>query len=186
MDRWRSSICTIALETQKKFEQLAQREQKLLQNMRKYELSRGRQALENKYKLDAMQIDSRRWPDPKDLDGSVTTDFILPQTMLNNTEYQKKLSKLAFYAEQADYEAVQKVLDSKDALKSKNMLLQPIYRQLKTCIRRMNDDSDQKILREYYDNRLLILKSLPAESQKANEALLKLKDQYKKLYAQNR
>lgn len=91
MDRWRSSICTIAYETQKKFEHLHRREQKLLENVRKYELQRGKQALENRYKLDSMQIDSRRWPDPNDLDGSVTADFILPQTMLNNTEYQAKL-----------------------------------------------------------------------------------------------
>lgn len=92
---------------------------------------------------------------------------------------------MAFYAEQADYEAVQKVLDSKDALKNKNVLLQPIYRQLKQCIRQMDNDSDQRLLREYYDNRSLILKNLPGDSQKAKDGLQKLKENYKKLYAQS-
>lgn len=155
----------------------------MLQNLRRYELQRGKRDLEDKYKLDSMEIDSRRWPDPNDLDGSFTTDFILPQTNLNNAEYQRKLQKLAFYAEQADYESVQKVLDSKDVIKAKNVLLQPIYRELKNCIRHMDSDSDQRLLKEYYDNRQLILKNLPADSEKAKHGLEKLKQNYKKLYA---
>ena len=78
MNRWRKQICNISLMTEKKFTHLAQREQKLLQTMRNADIADGKRKLENRYKLDAMQIDSRRWPKLEDLDGTVTTDFVLP------------------------------------------------------------------------------------------------------------
>ena len=59
--------------------------------MRNADIADGKRKLENRYKLDAMQIDSRRWPKLEDLDGTVTTDFVLPQTMLNDFEYQRKI-----------------------------------------------------------------------------------------------
>ena len=46
--------------------------------MRNADIADGKRKLENRYKLDAMQIDSRRWPKLEDLDGTVTTDFVLP------------------------------------------------------------------------------------------------------------
>jgi hypothetical protein len=49
--------------------------------------------------LDAMVIESRRWPKLDDLDKSISTNIILPQTVLNYAEYQEKLQRLAFYAE---------------------------------------------------------------------------------------
>jgi len=69
--------------TQRKFEHLAAREKKLLSTMRYKDIEDGKRRLENKYKLDAMQIDSRRWPKIDDLDNSISTNIILPQTILN-------------------------------------------------------------------------------------------------------
>lgn len=37
--------------------------------------------------LDAMQIDSRRWPTPFDLNEKIDDNVILPQTILNYGEY---------------------------------------------------------------------------------------------------
>ncbi len=49
--------------------------------------------------LDVMQIDSRKWPTLADLNTKVNENVVLPQTILNYGEYQKKLQNLAFYAE---------------------------------------------------------------------------------------
>ena len=54
MDRWRTQICNISYMTEKKFEHLAEREQKLLKTMREKDIADGKRRLENRYKLDAM------------------------------------------------------------------------------------------------------------------------------------
>lgn len=186
MDRWRTQICNISFETKKKFEYLQKREDELMRKMREADVADGKRRLENRYKLDAMQIDSRRWPKIEDLDNSITTNIILPQSILNYGEYQLKLQRLAFYAEQGDFEAMQKLLDNENVMKKKNAFLQPIYRDLKTIIRHMTHTEEYKLMREYVRNRQLILDALPEESQKAQEGLKALKQQYASLVANQR
>ena len=62
-----------------------------MRKMREADIEDGKRRLENRYKLDAMQIDSRRWPKLSDLDNTVSTNVMLPQTILNFGEYQLKL-----------------------------------------------------------------------------------------------
>ena len=88
MDRWRTQICNIAYETKKKFTYLQEREDELMRKMREADIADGKRRLENRYKLDAMQIDSRRWPKLSDLDNTVATNVVLPETILNYGEYQ--------------------------------------------------------------------------------------------------
>lgn len=64
--------------------------------------------------LDAMTLESKRWPKLDDLDNSIETNIILPQTILNHDEYQQKIQRLAFLAEQGDNEAMQKMLDNEN------------------------------------------------------------------------
>lgn len=135
--------------TQKKFEHLTKRETKLLNTMRDKDIEDGKRRLENKYKLDAMQIDSRRWPKLDDLDNSIRTNILLPQTVLNYSEYQLKLQKIAFYAERGDNEAMQSLLDKKEVMKKKNEFLQPIFREIKTTIKHMTYTEDYILMREY-------------------------------------
>jgi len=85
--------------TQKKIKFLEERETKVLERMRDADIKEGKRRMENKYLLDALELESRRWPKLHDLDNSVTTNIILPQTILNYGEYQLKLQRLAFYAE---------------------------------------------------------------------------------------
>jgi hypothetical protein len=139
--------------TQRKFEHLAAREKKLLSTMRDKDIEDGKRRLENKYKLDAMQIDSRRWPKIDDLDNSISTNIILPQTILNYQEYQVKLQRLAFFAERGDHEAMQNLLDNKEIMKKKNSFLQPLYRDIKTTIKHMTHTDEYILMREYVRNR---------------------------------
>ena len=83
--------------------------------------------------------------------------MVLPQTILNYGEYQQKLQNLAFFAEQGDHESMQKLLDKEDVMEKKNVLLQPIFRDLKSAIRHMTYTDEFKIIKEYLDNRTTIL-----------------------------
>jgi len=109
--------------TEKKMTALEKREHKLLTTMRNQDIADGKRKMENRYMLDAMVIESRRWPKLNDLDKSISTNIILPQTVLNYAEYQEKLQRLAFYAEQGDNEAMQKVLDKEEVISKKNGFL---------------------------------------------------------------
>ena len=64
-----------------------------------------------------------------------------------------KLQRLAFYAEQGDNEAMQKLLDKEDVMQKKNSFLQPLYRDLKSAIKHMTYSEEYKIMREYLMNR---------------------------------
>lgn len=106
LDRWRTSICNIALHTKKQITELQQKENRLLQKMKIRDLYDTKKKMENRMMLDVMEIDSRKWPTLLDLNTKVNENVVLPQTILNYGEYQKKLQNLAFYAEQGDHEAM--------------------------------------------------------------------------------
>lgn len=59
--------------------------------MQMRDLKNTKKAMENKLMLDAMQIDSRKWPTLYDLNTKIDENVILPQTILNYGEYQNKL-----------------------------------------------------------------------------------------------
>jgi len=77
--------------TEKKMDYLKKREDKILLTMQHKDIEQGRRALENKHRLDAMVLDSRHWPKLNDLENSITTHMIMPQTIMNHQDYQHKL-----------------------------------------------------------------------------------------------
>jgi hypothetical protein len=91
MDRWRTAICKIAMHTKKQIDSLTQKEARLLERMRIRDIKDTKKAIENKMMLDVMQIDSRKWPTLSDLNTKVDENVVLPSTILNYGEYQKKL-----------------------------------------------------------------------------------------------
>lgn len=78
MDRWRNQICNISWMSVKKMKFLQEREDKILGKMRDEDIREGKRRLENRYKLDAMQLESRRWPKLHDLESTIATNIILP------------------------------------------------------------------------------------------------------------
>ena len=78
MVKWRTQICNISWAAEKKLQQLEKREEKLLETMKHRDLQEGKRKMMNRYMLDAMQIESRRWPKLNDLDTSIKTNIILP------------------------------------------------------------------------------------------------------------
>ena len=125
--------------------------------MRKKDLLDTRKAMENRIMLETMQIDSKKWPTIFDLNTKIDENVVIPQTILNYGEYQSKLQNLAFYAEQGDHEAMQKILNKEGVMDKKNLLLQPIFRDLKSMIKHMTYTEEYQLLKEYIDNRTLIL-----------------------------
>ena len=91
LDRWRTAICKISMHTKKQITDLQSKESKLLQKMKVKDLLDTKKKMENKMMLDVMQIDSTKWPTLADLNTKVNENVVLPQTILNYGEYQKKL-----------------------------------------------------------------------------------------------
>ena len=63
--------------------------------------------------LDAMQLESKYWPELGNLSATINECVIVPQTVLNYGEYHNKLQNLAFFSEQGDHEGMQQILDNK-------------------------------------------------------------------------
>ena len=155
----------------------------MLERIRFRDIQVTKKTLENKMMLDVMQVDSRKWPTLTDLNTKVDENVVLPQTILNYGEYQKKLQNLAFYAEQGDHEAMQRLLDKEDVMDKKNVLLQPIFRDIKSAIRFMTNTEEHKLIKEYIDNRntLILQYGGATDSQRCQEGLKLLEQEYAKL-----
>lgn len=128
-----------------------------MKKMRIKDLHDTKKAIENKMMLDTMEIDSKKWPTLQDMNQKINENVILPQTILNYEEYQQKLQNLAFYAEQGDHESMQALLDKDEVMEKKNLFLQPLFRDIKTTIKHMSYTEEYKILKEYVDNRNILL-----------------------------
>ena len=76
---------------------------------------------------------------------------------------------------------MQKLLDKQDLIEKKNLLLQPIFRDLKSMIKHMTYTDEYKIMKEYVDNRELIIKNLDPQSEGGKIALKELEFEYAKL-----
>jgi len=48
---------------------------------------------------------------------------------------------------------MQSLLDKEASMEKKNILLQPLYRDLKSMIRHMSNNEEYKLLKEYLDAR---------------------------------
>ena len=77
-DKWRTSICNIALHTKKQIKDLQTKEQRLLERMRIRDLKETKKAMENRIMLDVMEVDSRKWPTLADLNEKVNENVVLP------------------------------------------------------------------------------------------------------------
>lgn len=128
-----------------------------MQKMKTKDLRDTKKAIETRMMLDTMKIDSRRWPTLADMNEKIDENVILPQTILNYGEYYNKLQNLAFFAEQGDHESMQKLLDKEDIMEKKNLLLQPIFRDLKSMISHMSSTEESRLLREYVEARNQLL-----------------------------
>ena len=58
---------------------------------------------------------------------------------------------------------MQKLLDKEEVIEKKNVLLQPIFRDFKSCIKHMTYTDEYKLLQEYLDNRTLILRQFGSQ-----------------------
>ena len=121
MDRWRTSICTIAKNTKDTIAFLEEKERRTLESMRMKDIKNMRKQLSDKLMLDGMEMESEKhWPTLGNLATKIEADVIVPQSVLNFTEYQLKLQRLAMFSEMGDEEAMQAVLDNQLVFEKKN------------------------------------------------------------------
>ena len=62
-----------------------------MHKMRVKDMKDTKRAMENRIMLDVMEIDSRKWPTLSTVNEKVDENVVLPQTILNYGEYQRKL-----------------------------------------------------------------------------------------------
>ena len=107
MDRWRTSICTISKNTKDRITQLKAKEDKTLETMRMADIKNMRTNIGNKLMLDGLEMEAaKNWPTMANLTSKIEADVIVPQTVLNFSEYSQKLQRLAMFAEMGDHEAM--------------------------------------------------------------------------------
>ena len=124
MTHLRQKICKGAMHTKNRLAYLEDWKDRALEKMRIRDIRNMRWETKRTLMLDAMQMQAvRHWPTLGSLDATVQMDVMLPQTVLNYTEYQEKLQRLAIYADQGNEEAMQEVLDNKNIMARKNKLL---------------------------------------------------------------
>lgn len=68
-------------------------------------------------------------------------------------------------------------------MEKKNVLLQPIFRDIKSSIKHMTYTDEYKMLKEYVDNRNLLIRQFggTSDSERCQEGLKLLEEQYAKL-----
>lgn len=49
---------------------------------------------------------------------------------------------------------MQRILDKEDIMEKKNLMLQPVYRDLKSMIKHMTYTEEYRLMKDFYDNRL--------------------------------
>lgn len=88
MDKWRTSICTISKNAKDHIAFLEAKEKKTLENMRRTDIKNMRRNIGNKLMLDGLEMEAAKsWPTLANLTEKIEADVIVPQTILNFTEY---------------------------------------------------------------------------------------------------
>lgn len=150
MDRWRSKICTISKNTKDKIVFLEEKERKTLEAMRMQDIRNMRKSVGDKLMLKGFEMEARKgWPTLGNLSEKIEADMVIPQTILNYTEYSLKLQRIAMFAEIGDFEAMQAVLDNQLVFEKKNQMLQPIFRDIKSQIRHMSFTPEYELIKDY-------------------------------------
>ena len=121
MDRWRTSICTIAKNTKDHLDHLKKKETRTLENMRMADIKNLRKQINDKMMLRGLEMEANKnWATMANLNSKIEADVVIPQTILNYTEYHQKLQRLAMFAEMGDTESMQNVLDNQLVFEKKN------------------------------------------------------------------
>ena len=139
---------------------LDRKEKKLLKTMQLKDIANITKNISNSIMLDALELEQeKRWPKLGNLDKKIDLDLIFPQNVLNFSEYQAKIQKLALLAEAGDTDGMQALLDNKSIIDKKNKLLQPIFRDVKSQIKHMTHTPEFELMREYLSMREQIVTS---------------------------
>ena len=92
MDKWRTQICNISKTTKDKVDFLEKKERKTLETMRLKDIKNMRKNIGNKLMLDGLEMEAaKHWPNMANLAQKIEADVIIPQTVLNFSEYHTKL-----------------------------------------------------------------------------------------------
>jgi hypothetical protein len=79
MHRHRTAICTLSGVTKTKLKFLEDKEDKLMERMRRIDIKRSREKMDKKIMLDGLQIEAvRHWPTLANLHYKINADVVIP------------------------------------------------------------------------------------------------------------
>lgn len=180
LNNQRTKIARSAWNTRKQMDYLEKRKSNVLEKMRLHDIKLMSRDTTKRLMLDSMELYSKRdWPTLATLDMNIDTSKIIPQTIMRNQEYHDKLQRLAMYADMGDYKKMQEVLDNKQIMTRKNVMLQPLYRDLKSQIRFMSYTPEFQLIQEYLQSRKLLAEQMQSKGKTESDAALnKLQTHY--------
>ena len=130
--------------------------------------------------LGLMDADQENWFNGDNIEERIMENVVIPENVLNQTDYYNKLQQQSMQAEQGDYEAIEDILYEKKGIRQRNSYLIPIFNQLVSYIRYLKHDEELILVKEYEVAKSLIYKkSKNDQDLEANQD--KLDDLYNKL-----
>ncbi len=96
MDKWRTSVCRIAMHTKKQMEFLQTRD---IQQAARNKLNAAKfaqESFERRLMLDAMEIEATKWPTQKNAE-KVMTEVSFPPQVIDNQEYLERLRNVMIF-----------------------------------------------------------------------------------------
>ena len=95
MDKWRTSVCKIAMHTKKHMEYLQARDAQQVERSRYNAAKYGQESFERRLMLDAMEIEATKWPTDKNAE-KIMSEVSFPPSVIDNQQYLEWLNKAIF------------------------------------------------------------------------------------------
>lgn len=108
--------------------------------------------------LGLMDADQENWFNGDNIEERIMENVVIPENVLNQTDYYNKLQQQSMQAEQGDYEAIEDILYEKKGIRQRNSYLIPIFNQLVSYIRYLKHDEELILVKEYEVAKSLIYK----------------------------
>lgn len=95
MDKWRTSVCNIAMTTQKRIDYMKEKDIKLAERGKLNLMKMSQESFERRLMLDAMEIEKEQWFNHKNTD-KILEGLVMPSAIIDHNEYTKKMEKVKY------------------------------------------------------------------------------------------
>jgi len=159
MDKWRTSVCKIAMHTKRHLDFLKQKDEKSQEMTKLLSAEHAQKSYEKRLMLDAMELESSQWVKAKN-EEEMLSQAIFPEAILDKGNYADYTRNVADMMDAGKFEELTEYLNTRDDLDLKNQFLQPLYRNIKVLVRDLTYTEEAKLFLDYTKLRDKIIASL--------------------------